>query len=58
MKQLYKKIRRLAKNRLITKPSKKESWADILHRYKDLPDGEFIDELLDKYYSPRRKNTI
>lgn len=55
---MYKKLIRLTKKKLKIKCSKKESWADIMYRYKDLPDGEFIDELLEKYHPPLRKNTI
>jgi hypothetical protein len=56
MKVLIKRLIRAAKRK--RKLQGLESWADIMHRYKSLTDGEFIDELMVKYHPPRRKNTI
>jgi hypothetical protein len=54
MKGIIKKLMRVAKRK--STRHHKESWADIMYRYKDIPDGEFIDTLIDKYHPPRRKS--
>jgi len=55
MKQMFKKISRITSSAL-RRTSKKESWKRIMKRYKDLPDGEFIDTLMEEYHPPRRKS--
>jgi hypothetical protein len=56
MKVLIKSLIKATKRK--RKSQRIESWKDIMYRYKDLPDGEFIDELMEKYHPPLRKNTI